>query len=260
MAARAVGAIPGRVEEIRYKRAGRYPGWYKHRFRADAGIIAMSDGSLWLRDRAGEVWLDNPRRRGMAKRRGKKKHYRRNELGQLLAAWNPRRGGRRRRYRMNADIATMALRRPMDFATQAGVGMLSAYGVVTVGNLVATFVPIAQTGWTGTFVRAGSRGLAAWGLDQFLGPMVGAGNRAAMRFGAIIGLGGSLLLELIGQSFTLGVGDQFQMPGRLIGLTGTGYTPLRLRGAGYTQMRTRGITGGVGMARDRTAQQNSWIA
>ena len=259
MAARPVGAIPGRAEEIRYRRGGRYPGWYKHPFRSRPRILTMSDGSLWI-TQDGERWLDNPRRKSMAKKKHHKKrhHYRRNELGQLLAAWNPRRG-----HRHNADIATMALRRPMDFATQAGVGMLSAYGVVTVGNLIATFVPIQQAGWTGTFVRAGSRGLAAWGLDQFVGPMVGAGNRAAMRFGAIIGLGGSLLLELIGQSFTLGVGDQFQMPGRILGLAGAGYTRIPLRGAagaGYSRIPIRGISGAVGMPRDRTAQQNSWIA
>ncbi len=58
---RVVGSIPGRLEEIRYRRTGRHAGLYKHVFRSKAVIFGLSNGGLlilpkgtkklWIRDR-----------------------------------------------------------------------------------------------------------------------------------------------------------------------------------------------------------------
>ena len=65
-----VGRIPGTLEEVRYRRAGRYRGPYKHAYHTTAHMLALGDGSvlhrsasgrsLWSRDAGGELWLDNP--------------------------------------------------------------------------------------------------------------------------------------------------------------------------------------------------------
>lgn len=47
----AVGVIPGYMTEARYYREGEHSGHYKHAFKPESKVrmIAMSDGSVWLR-------------------------------------------------------------------------------------------------------------------------------------------------------------------------------------------------------------------
>lgn len=43
---RIAGVIPGAVEEIRYRRAGRHPGPYKHRFGPGAMMVCLKKGAM----------------------------------------------------------------------------------------------------------------------------------------------------------------------------------------------------------------------
>lgn len=67
MSHRIVGQIPGRLEEIRYRRSGRgVPardrGYYKHKFTTPAKIYVCADGSLYIRPvrRGRKLWVDLP--------------------------------------------------------------------------------------------------------------------------------------------------------------------------------------------------------
>lgn len=232
---RVVGSIPGRLEEIRYIRRGKYPGPYKHAFRTPARIHTMSDGSLWIRRDDG-TWLDNNPRRGrrrttMAKRR---RHHRRNPM---LAAYNPRRrhhhGRRRRHYRHNpANILHGVVKNPVGLATEAGLALGGTFGTITVGNLVYNMLPVSITTIGGgspmtmALLRGAVRAGVAYGGEKFVSPMLREQNRKAWRLGLLIGTVGSTLLGLIGASFTIGAGDQAQLPGTILTQIGVaGYMP-----------------------------------
>ena len=57
--------IPGRALEIRYRRAGRDGGLYRHQFTGRVAMLARQDGSILLRGRA-RIWADD-RGKGFAR-------------------------------------------------------------------------------------------------------------------------------------------------------------------------------------------------
>lgn len=55
---RITGVIPGAVEEIRYRRAGRHPGPYKHRFGPGAVMVCLRNGDILITSRYGKkLWV-----------------------------------------------------------------------------------------------------------------------------------------------------------------------------------------------------------
>ena len=250
--ASVIGRIPGRLEEQRYQRTGRYSGPYRHPFGPGAITEAMSDGSirsrrldgtrLWLKRNDG-VWLDNPRRRNP-----------------WLAIYNARKGGRTmRRYRRhNPEVLTGLMRNPMGVATDAVAGIAGLYFPIAIGNWMQTFLPAGTPGAgvaiTDKLVRLGVRGGAAWAIHRFGSGWVPAGARQPLAIGMIIGVAGSFVLDLIGTNVILGSGDMAQTPMGLfrgIGLGGyADVVPRRPAIAGSTN---------VGMG-DRIAPRTTWRA
>jgi hypothetical protein len=163
----------------------------------------------------------------------------------------------RRHYRRNPDSsgvigAERAISRPADYLTQAALGVAGVYGVVVVGNFVgSSIVPTmyADPSVTGKVVRAGIRFGVGYLGDMTLARNLSPRNRAAFRLGGAVGIIGSLALDMLGTTFTLGAGDQSQtfagiLPTGLMAGAGA-YMPARrggvLTGAGaYMPMRGRG--------------------
>jgi hypothetical protein len=162
-----------------------------------------------------------------------------------------------RHHRRNPDAggvvgAERAMARPADYLMQAAVGAAGLYGVVVAGNLVGGMVAptmYADPSITGKVVRAGIRlGIGYLG-DMTLARNLSPRNRAALRVGGAVGIIGSLALDMLGTTFTLGSGDNVQtfagiLPTGLIAGTGA-YMPARragvLAGTGaYMPMRGRG--------------------
>ncbi|MEK7767311.1 MAG: hypothetical protein AAB368_13860, partial [bacterium] len=150
-------------------------------------------------------WLDNPRR-------GRGGRFVRSRHGRRHHATNRRH--HRRHYRRNPDAgvvgAEMAMARPADYLMQAAVGAAGLYGVVGAGNLVGGMVAptmYADPSITGKVVRAGIRlGIGYLG-DMTLARNLSPRNRAALRVGGAVGIIGSLALDMLGTTFTLGAGD-----------------------------------------------------
>jgi hypothetical protein len=207
------------------------------------------------------------RRRSRFKRR--LRGYR---INPALAAYamNPRR--RRRSHRRNAyrlNPAASGLMKSVTgvfspaFITQGGGAVVGAVAVITVSNMAAVYlVPYLPAGTTtgimGTVLKAAVRGAVAYGLDRFGGPILG-GMRNPARVGMGLAIVGSALLELLGKSFVLGVGDGAQtpqsfMPGSLAGYLRPGLPGMgayaRPVGVGAYSRPRLGDTGGVasGMA------------
>ncbi len=178
-----------------------------------------------------DLWLENPRKRKRSRRNPALAEY-------LLGANRPKRHGKRRRassrrrhYALNRRQARSspgimsAMRNPMGMIFETGTALAGMLGTITVGNLIAqTALPTAQafgTDLTSKIIRVGIRGGVAWAGDRFL-PL--GGQRQAYRIGTTLGVFGSFLLDLMGQSFTFGIGDQIVTPGSLVpaGFPGTG--------------------------------------
>jgi hypothetical protein len=124
------------------------------------------------------------------------------------------------------------------FIMQGGGAVVGAVAVITVSNMAAAYlVPYLPAGTTtgpiGIVVKAAVRGGVAYGLDRFVGPMMGRMRNPA-RVGMGLAIVGSALLEVLGKSFVLGQGDGAQtvqsfMPGSL-----AGYLTPRMPGMGRT--------------------------
>lgn len=196
-----------------------------------------------------EYLLGNPRRR-----------RRRRHSNPVLAEYllgNPRR--RRRRYRRNPERFSMeTLTNPMPLLTEAAAGLGGIYAPITVGNflmdMLAPTVPmLAQPGLMGSAVRAVVRGTVAWALDQFvISPAnIARDTKSAFRVGAAVGIGGSLLMDMLGRPLLIGPGDTAMGPAYAFGgMMAT--TPVSGTGA-YFRRGVRGDLGayfrrGVGMA------------
>ena len=198
-------------------------------------------------------WLDNPRRgrggrfvssRGRSSNRRRRRHHRRH------TSWfgNPRHHYRsHRRHRRNPDSgivgAERALSRPADYLTEAALGIAGVYGVVVAGNFVgSTIVPTmyADPSVTGKAVRAGIRFGVGYLADMTIAKNLSPRNRAALRIGGAIGIVGSLALDMLGTTFSLGAGDQSQT---FAGILPTGL----MAGAGaYMPARRAGVLMGTG--------------
>jgi hypothetical protein len=100
------------------------------------------------------------------------------------------------------------LRNPANVLTQAGMGVLGAFGVIAVGNYVGTFIPTVylDTSITGKVTRAVTRGVVAYAAD-FATKGMNAASRVALQTGALIGIVGSFLFDVLGSTFALGPGD-----------------------------------------------------
>lgn len=265
-----IGRLPGLLEEIRYHRwPGSKSGWYKHPFRTPSRIYGLSDGGLYIKPlRRGAGPLFTPEQGGWLENApGCTGGMRRHSLNELLALYNRPRGKgghmakhhkHHRHHRHNPDVMTAAWRRPGSFAMEAVATLGGAYGVVTIGNWVGTFVPsiIAGSGYMGTdmtskLIRLGVRGLTGWGLDRFVAGSLGPSNRSAFRVGIVLGVGASALLDFLNSSFSMGVGDVAQTPMgilRNVGLAGVdAYSQVPMRGVrgldAYSQIALRSVRG-----------------
>lgn len=187
--------------------------------------------------------VSNKRRTYTLKRRSPFKRRLRGYKVNPYVAFNRR---HRRSYRHNPPAFSLArvTRDPVGVIVPATVTIGSAVGVVVGGNWLYTMVPVnlrpAQR-MMGTLAVAVSRGAVAWGADRFL-PL--GRYRSEFRIGAGVGIVGSLVLDLLGLSFTLGRGDAFQMPQSFVpaGVLGGGGDPM-LTGAGAYLARRPGVAG-----------------
>jgi len=131
-------------------------------------------------------------------------------LAEYLLGGNPRRGHKRRRHNPTG-FGMHTLTNPMPLLVDAGSGLAGIAAPIIVGNLVTSFVGpsvpmINQPGIVGSAIRAGIRVGAAMLLDPVIYriPML---DHGAYRVGAAIGIGGSLLMDLLGRPLILGPGD-----------------------------------------------------
>jgi hypothetical protein len=205
----------GRVTEKYFRASG--PQDAKAQIRAYAAAHGLKPSTLWKlqsttrtgRRFAGE-WA-RPLMEGgsaMAHRArhrhndpGRRRHYRHrhNDPG--------RRRHHRHHWRHNPDVADV-LRNPANVLTQAGMGVLGAFGVIAVGNYVGTFIPTVylDPSITGKVTRAVTRGVVAYAAD-FATKGMNAASRVALQTGALIGIVGSFLFDVLGSTFALGPGD-----------------------------------------------------
>lgn len=186
-----------------------------------------------------EYLLGNPRRR----RRRPRARRRHNPIAEFMMAGNPRHRRRYGRRRHNpAAFGMQTFTQPIEFLTEAGMGLAGVYVPITVGNwlnsmVVANMPTLAQPGLMGSLMRAVSRVAVAWGADSFLvEPMnLAGGSKNAFRVGAAIGIGGSFIMDLLGRPLLIGPGDAALMPMYAF----TGLAPAATAGA-YFQRGVRG--------------------
>lgn len=172
---------------------------------------------------------------------------RRRSFGGLFKANRGHRRGRRRRYGRNPPEFSEILSHPTDVIVPGLVATGAAIGVVTIGNYVQqqflSSMAGSFTGSTGILMRAAVRGGVAYAGD-FL--VKGSPYQGAYRTGVVVGIVGSAVLDFLGKSFTLGLGDTAQTPQSILGLAGAGaYVNTRgMRGMdAYTRARLNGLGG-----------------
>lgn len=168
----------------------------------------------------------------------------------ILAQYlNPRRrrrkGGhmarRHRRHHRNPPEIAQILHHPGDVLIPPLIAGVSAYSVVTGGNylmvnFLSTYLPTALPGTvTDVLTKAGVRAAVAWGGD-YLVKRSAPHYLGAYRIGAGLGIVASAVMEFLGKTFILGLGDEAQMPGSaLAGVAGAG---------AYLRQPLRGLAGG----------------
>jgi hypothetical protein len=130
-------------------------------------------------------------------------------------------------------------------AIQSGaVATGGALATITIGNLALTYVapmlPLQlQTGYIGVVAKAAVRAATAWALDQYVIGMI-TRDKGAFRVGAGIGIFGSAILELLGKSLVIGMGDQAQTLQQFVPTAIGAYVPRAMVSA-YTR---RGMLSG----------------
>lgn len=170
---------------------------------------------------------------------------------------NPRRGhrsGRGRRHNPAGAGLMKSMTGVFDLRVlqQGAVATFGTLSTLTIGNWVLVqlqgYVPVAmQVGIIGTVTKAAVRAGVAWAIDQYVVGLV-TRDHTSYRIGAAIGIVGSGMLELMGKTLRIGLGDGTQTiaeftPAALSGYVRGGPTALR------SYVRTpqgMGRAGGVG--------------
>lgn len=172
------------------------------------------------------------------RRKGRSIHVRGHRSNPFLAEYlmNPRRHHRKnRRHRRHhysnpgrGLVGSLTKPFSVGYLMEGLAGVGGMYLTITGGNMLLGFaqgfIPASfQTGIFGTVVKTASRSVVAMLADRFV-PW--GRNRNAARIGAVIGVAGSAIFDLLGYTFWVGSGDSNQGIGNIVGMAGIGaYVP-----------------------------------